>query len=106
MLKKFVIPLALLVVAGYAGLSWFQLKSSHVADLILCSVDKGGIYIPDSVCYWYLTNYRSKGEDIRQLSESGGVGFILGVYNSSEQGENSAKITFQNQRVLEIAGYF
>jgi hypothetical protein len=106
MFKKFVVPLLLLIIAGYVGLSWFQLKTSNVADLVLCSADRGGIYIPDSACFWYLTSYRNDAEDLDQLSKSGGISFILGVYQPSKQGGNISEFTDSNQRILKIADYF
>lgn len=106
MIKKFIVPFLLLVLVGYTGLSWFQLKTSNIEDLILCSVDRGGIYIPDSVCYWYLTSYRNEAEDLRQLYKSGGISFVLGVYRASSQDAHNIEIAEYNQRTLELADHF
>jgi hypothetical protein len=106
MVKKIVALLLLAVVIGYVGLSWSQLKSSNVEDLVLCSVDKGGIYIPSKVCYWYLTNHRNDAEDVNQLSQNGGLSFILGVYQGSNDGMDDKKVADYNQRTLEIADHF
>ncbi len=106
MVKKLIASLLLIIVVGYVGLAWFQLKTNNVADLILCSVDRGGVYIPDSVCYWYLTSYRNDTEDLDQLSKNGGLSFILGVYQSSGQGEEHSEISTYNQRALKIADSF
>ncbi len=46
---------------------------------MLCSVNKGGIRIPSSLCHYYLVNYRINEQGIKELSEGGGLGVVLNI---------------------------
>ncbi|CAM4129070.1 ankyrin repeat domain-containing protein [Pseudoalteromonas ostreae] len=60
--------------------------------IIMCTLDEGGILIPAKACEYYLYNHRDIASDIKKMSNSVGLGFIL---------EGSNKI-----KKYELASFF
>jgi len=62
------------------GLALYAMTGMSAFTLIQCSSGEGGIYIPSSVCEFYLKDYRLNQDDIEELSV-GGLDPILNLDN-------------------------
>ncbi len=81
MVKKIILGVFSLVLAGVFGLILYVMSQMNIEHLISCSSNEGGTKIPASLCEYYMVNYRITKNDIDELSNGAGLDYILNGEN-------------------------
>lgn len=79
MKKKILFSSLALAVTATVVLVSYDMSKMDIEDLILCSVNEGGIRIPGKLCQHYMLNHRIDEKDIKKLSKGAGLDYILNL---------------------------
>lgn len=74
-MKKALISFVIIFL-GVSALTIYVMKALNIEELILCSSHTDAYYIPQGICKYYLVNYRANRDDIQELENGAGLGFI------------------------------
>ncbi len=69
------------------GLMFYAITQMEMVHLMLCSTNQGSTRIPSSFCKYYLVNYRTNEQGIKELSEGGGLDVILNIEEDAAEYE-------------------
>ncbi|MBL1277355.1 MAG: hypothetical protein COB30_014830 [Ectothiorhodospiraceae bacterium] len=78
-----------------AGFMIYDMTEMGIEYLILCSKKGSSILTPSNLCKYYLVNYRINEQGIKELSEGGGLDYVLNVERDATEYE-MAKIFLAN----------
>jgi len=83
-MKKAILSVIILLVLGI-GVMFISMSKGDIEDVIACSLGEGTHYIPESLCKYYLYNYRANDSDINYLQMRSGLNFIVNILNVKER---------------------
>jgi hypothetical protein len=88
-IRRILLFVLLLAVTAYIALFAYAIPRQPIEDLLVCA-DSGGMKIPYSnkLCRSYLLAFRGTPEDIQDLNQGAGVGFVVqGISDAHEREE-------------------
>ncbi|PAU79795.1 hypothetical protein CK501_11370 [Halovibrio salipaludis] len=80
-MKRILASVIALLLVAYAGLGLWSLHTADIEDVALCVTEENTHRIPNSVCEWYLFQFRGTPSDIEYLENRAGIAFFFGVEN-------------------------
>lgn len=57
----------------------YAVKTFSISELVICASTNEAFYIPESVCEYYLINYRGNKDDIKKLENGAGLSFVANI---------------------------
>ncbi|CAA0104473.1 Uncharacterised protein [BD1-7 clade bacterium] len=68
-----------IVLVIFSSVVVYDLNRMNTEDLLQCSLGKGGFFQPSNLCESYLLHYRLGPSAIKEMTEGGGLDFILNL---------------------------
>lgn len=82
--KKILFGGSALTLVGVFGLILYVMSQMGIEHLISCSLNERGTRIPNSLCKYYLVNYRATTNDINRLKNGAGLDYIINGDNQKK----------------------